>query len=37
MCSGTDASGAYLAAKFSTELIDLIKLLPSIACEKQQQ
>lgn len=37
MCSGTDASGAYLPVTFSTKFIYLIKLLPTIACEKQQQ
>lgn len=37
MCSGTDAPGAYLPAKFSTKCIHLIKLLSTIACEEQEQ
>lgn len=37
MCSCTDASGAYLPVTFSTKCIHLINLLPTIACEKQEQ
>lgn len=36
-CVAHCASGAYLPARFSTEFIHLIKLLPTIACEKQEQ